>query len=314
VSAYTRDELEGFVHQVLTLQSEEDGPLRATLIRTDRDPGNARGAVLSLHGFCDYFFQVHVARHFEEAGLSFYALDTRRAGRSLMAGNHPHFFRSAEDPFPELTFAIETIRQEVAGPITLLAHSTGCITAALYAKRGPARDQISRLVFNSPFLDFPVEGALRRALEPLAWLGARFPSLKAPTGLGSTYGKTLHVSESGEWNYDLTRKPLRGFPLFAGWIRAVLIAQREIQAGLGLKQPILLLRSDKSSDPLGPVNRLAHTSDTVLKVEHMALYGPRLGNAVTIEVIPEAKHDVFLSREEPRALALARALSFVSGA
>src|SRR5690606_24007194 len=171
---------------------------RATLIRTDRDPGNARGAVLSLHGFCDYFFQVHVARHFEEAGLSFYALDTRRAGRSLRAGNHPHFFRSAEDPVPELTFAIETIRQEVAGPITLLAHSTGCITAALYALRGPARDRISRRVFSSPFLDFPVEGALRRALDPLAWLGPRFHSLKAPTGLGSTYGKTLHVSESGE--------------------------------------------------------------------------------------------------------------------
>lgn len=230
-----------------------------------------------------------------------------------MAGNLPHFFRTAEDPFPELTWAIETVRQEVEGPLTLLAHSTGCVTAALYAQRGPARDQIARLVFNSPFLDFPVEGLLRRALDPLAWLGARLPRFRPHTSLGSTYGRTIHASESGEWNYDLKRKPLNGFPILAGWLRAVLVAQREIQAGLGLDKPILLLRSDRSSSPIGPVNRLAHTSDTVLNVEHMALYGPRLGRSVTIEVIPEAKHDVFLSREEPRRLALARALAFVSG-
>lgn len=311
VSAYVQDELSGFVHQSLVLPEEDDGPLRATLIRTADQSKRSRGAVVSLHGYCDYFFQAHVARHFEARGYRFYALDQRRSGRSLLPRNIPHFLRSAEDPFRELTWALETIHAEGGGPIVLLAHSTGCLTGALYAKRGPARDLISRLVLNSPFLEFPVEGLLRRMLGPVAAIGAVWPRLKAPASLGVTYGKTLHNSQSGEWDYDLLRKPLGGFPIRSGWIRAVLAAQEEIHAGLALETPVLILHSDRSTPPSGIVNRAAHTSDAVLNVAHMAKFGPRIGSSVTIEVIPSAKHDVFLSREPVRRLALEKTDAFL---
>lgn len=314
MSSYLPDELPGFVHQSLTLPEEEDGPLRATLIRPADQTGGSSGAILSLHGFCDYFFHAHVARYFEERGYRFFALDMRRSGRSWMPGNIPHFFRSAEDPFPELTWALEQIRNEVKGPCVLLAHSTGCLTGALYAKRGPHKEGISHLVFNSPFLAFPVDGFLRKMLDPVAAIGHLWPRSFAPAALGSTYGRTLHSSESGEWDYDLKRKPLAGFPIRSGWIRGALAAQREIQAGLDLEEPVLVLRSDHSSSPNGVVSREAHTSDTVLNVDHIARYGPRLGSNVTMEVIPGAKHDIFLSRNPARDLAFEKTRDFLSRA
>ena len=42
-----------------------------------------RRAVLFLHGWSDYFFNVDLARFWQEAGYDFYALDMHNHGRSL---------------------------------------------------------------------------------------------------------------------------------------------------------------------------------------------------------------------------------------
>ena len=50
-----------FSAQTLPLRPDDEGPVVATLIR--RTPiGRHRRAVLYVHGFVDYFFQVHLAQ------------------------------------------------------------------------------------------------------------------------------------------------------------------------------------------------------------------------------------------------------------
>ncbi len=48
-----------------------------------------------------------------------------------------------------------------------------------------------------------------------------------------------------------------------------------------------------------------HTTDIVLDVRQIRRWSPRLGRHVTYVSVPDARHDVFLSRTEPRAFAFA---------
>jgi alpha-beta hydrolase superfamily lysophospholipase len=48
-----------------------------------------------------------------------------------------------------------------------------------------------------------------------------------------------------------------------------------------------------------------HTTDIVLDVSQIRRWSPHLGRHVTYVSVPHARHDVFLSRAEPRARAFA---------
>ncbi len=48
-----------------------------------------------------------------------------------------------------------------------------------------------------------------------------------------------------------------------------------------------------------------HTTDIVLDVRQIRRWAPVLGRHVTYVSVPDARHDVFLSRAEPRAHAFA---------
>jgi alpha-beta hydrolase superfamily lysophospholipase len=125
------------------------------------------------------------------------------------------------------------------------------------------------------------------------------------------YGKTLHKSQLGEWEYNLKYKPLYGFPLYPAWFRMIHKAHASVRAGLGLQTPILAMRSSSSrfaSDPpLGDDFR----ADTVLNVDHIRDLAPRLSSRVTPCVIGDGLHDLYLSREPARATALTRTIEFL---
>ncbi|MGH3356943.1 MAG: alpha/beta hydrolase, partial [Nocardioidaceae bacterium] len=73
---------EPYVAETLEIGTDDEGPVVATLV-SRRSPDRARGAVLHLHGFCDYFFQTEMAEFYLDLGFDFYALDLRKCGRSL---------------------------------------------------------------------------------------------------------------------------------------------------------------------------------------------------------------------------------------
>ena len=80
-----------YMSETLELAEDDEGAVVATLVRRPADKRRARGAVLHVHGFCDYFFQTGVAEFFTGLGYDFYAVDLRKHGRSLLPHQTPNF-------------------------------------------------------------------------------------------------------------------------------------------------------------------------------------------------------------------------------
>ena len=125
--------LPGFEAKELSFPDDYDGQVVATLVRLSM-PNAARGAVLFVHGFIDYFFQRHLAERFAAEGYAFHALDLRKHGRSLRQHQHACFCRNLSEYYADLTRALEEIRE----PVLLAGHSTGGGPRALYAHAGGA--------------------------------------------------------------------------------------------------------------------------------------------------------------------------------
>jgi alpha-beta hydrolase superfamily lysophospholipase len=282
VSGWAADRLlPGFESLELALAGDYDGRVRATLVRLPA--GDApRGAVLYVHGFVDYFFQRHMAERFAAEGYAFYALDLRKHGRSLLPHQHPNFCKDLAEYDADIDAAIDAI----GGPVLLAGHSTGGLICALYAARGARRSEVRALWLNSPFFDWKVTPLQRAQLGMAALAGHAFPFLSDPRGLQPAYGRSLHREFGGEWDYDLELKPLRGFPMYCGWVGAILAAQARVHAGLEIACPVLTMHSDEA--------------DIVLDWRHMAKWGRTLGPRASVQAFPGALHDLVLSRREVR--------------
>jgi alpha-beta hydrolase superfamily lysophospholipase len=290
----------GFGCKTLTFDDDYDGPVTATLVRNKPPLTPAKPAILYLHGFIDYFFQKHVAQRFNDAGHNFYALDLRKYGRSLNGATHPNICLAFDEYFPEITKALNIIADEGHSSAVLMAHSTGALPAALYAKD---RDSgfITRIIFNSPFLAIP-QGAVHAAIG--AWIGKRWPFKDTDNRINEWYAKSLHKDYKGEWDFNTAFKPIKGFRAYYGWVRAVVLAQKRIEDGLDLLQPVLVMHSDKSADDTTQWSDALHRADLVLKVKDIKRLGPRLGPRVVMAEIPDGKHDLTLSLNTPRELCL----------
>ncbi|MER7168904.1 alpha/beta hydrolase [Micromonospora sp. NPDC000207] len=284
-----------YERHTIDLGTDDEGPVVATLVRRRADRPTSR-AVLYVHGFVDYFFQTHVADFFVARGWDFYALDLRKYGRSLLPHQTPNFCRHLADYFPELDAAAKVVRDE-DGHSTILAmgHSTGGLILSLWAHARRDAGLIDGLVLNSPFFDLNAPWLVRRPLAAaVAHLGRRSPHRVLPLTLGTVYGESLHADHRGEWRYDLAWKPLRGFPVRLGWLNAVRTAQRRLRKGLAIPVPVLLACSTRSYRGLR-WNDTAALADTVLDVEHMVRWAPRLGRHVTVVRFDGALHDLTLS-------------------
>jgi len=304
------DLLAGFEARTLPLRDEGDHPV-ATLVRRRAEPDRRAGrAVLFVHGFSDYFFHPHVADAYRARGFDAYALDLRRYGRSLRPGQRAFACRSLDDYFEELTLTLATIAEEVAGPVVLVAHSTGGLVAALYARRGERRDDLAALVLNSPFLALPVPAPVRALAPAVGALGRVAPGLPVAR-LPGVYARSLHRAHGGPWDFDPAWKPTTPTTVRAGWLRAVLRAQAEVRRGLGLRQPVLVLRAGASRRTRRFSGDLLEV-DAVLDVASIERLAPRLGPDVTQVAIPGAVHDVTLSRPEARAAAIDAQLDWLA--
>ncbi len=283
------------------------GDRRATLLDVGPADGPARTAVLYVHGFSDYFFQEHVARHFTDRGTAFYAVDLRAYGRSLQDGELEAYVTDLAEHFEELDRAVETMLEDGVEQVVLLAHSTGGLIVPLWLaerREGRIGAAVRAVVLNSPWFDLQGSKEFRRKVDlACATLGRVRPTTVISQGLG-TYGDSVHVSRSGDWEFDLRWKPLMGFPVRAGWLRAVRRGHRRLHRGLGLDVPILVLRSSRSELGLREFAPAAMTADTVLDVRDMTRWAPALGSRVRVEEIQDGMHDLLLSAPAVREHAL----------
>jgi alpha-beta hydrolase superfamily lysophospholipase len=287
-----------YERQTIDLGRDDEGPVVATLV-SRRAGSPTRRAVLYVHGYIDYFFQTHLADFFVDRGWDFYALDLRKHGRSLLPHQTPNHCRSLSEYFPELDEAIRIIRDD-HDVVLLNGHSTGGLISPLWAHARRTSGLIDALFLNSPFFDFNARWFTRRPVAAaVAGVGRRWPGRVMPFGVTTVYGESLHAEHRGEWKYDLTWKPLAGFPVRAGWLRAIREAQRTLRAGLDLPVPILLACSTASFRG-SRWHDSAHERDAVLDVRHMLRWAPGLGRHVTIVQIEGGRHDLTLSHRPAR--------------
>ncbi|WP_239003781.1 alpha/beta hydrolase [Nocardia panacis] len=297
-----------YQQRTLHLGSDPDGEgaAVATLVRhlPEQSTETTADAVLYVHGFTDYFFQEHLAEHFAARGHRFYALDLRKCGRSLRAGQTPHYVTDLAFYDAELNEALRIVRAETGRPVLVVAHSTGGLVTPLWLDRLRAAggiDAVSGLVLNSPWFDLQGPSYYRTIGTPVIKALGRFRSMaRLPGDDISTYGDSLHRSVAGEWDYNLDWKPLAGFPVHFGWLAAIRDGHTQLHRGLDIGVPALILRSriSKFASKYGPAVDVA---DSVLDVRQIQRWAGCLGDRTNIVPIDGARHDVFLSSEGPLA-------------
>ncbi len=299
---------EPFSQLTLPLGDDSEGPVFATLVRS-LPPWHARVGrplhdvdVLCVHGWSDYFFQTELARFWNRLGARFYALDLRKYGRSLRAGQTPGYVTDLATYDADIAAARDAIRQDAGWRgerrLVLLGHSTGGLILTLWAARHPG--VAAALVLNSPWLELQLGAVGRHALAPLVEMRAKFDPLGQHPDVDLGF-YTRAQAEIGDIppGYRTDWRPARGFPTHPAWLNAILAGHRTIAAGVDVGCPALVLLSARSSTPLAWSEDMTST-DSVLVVDDIARAATRIGKLVTIARIDGAIHDVFLSRSAPR--------------
>ncbi|WP_154605425.1 alpha/beta hydrolase [Arthrobacter sp. AQ5-05] len=328
-------------YQAMTLQAPRpDGTARrATLIRHSPADGGAdesgrspRLGVLYIHGWSDYFYNTGLSEFFSSHGYDFYALDLHNHGRSLESAELGGYVDDLADYDDEILLAHQVIANELyqgkakpEGPaaesvhtnpigraaIILVGHSTGGLIAALWARKFPGK--VSHLVLNSPWLEIHGGAAIRRAATPLVRpVADRRPLTRMRVPERTFYWRGISDEAYGDWHVDRHMRPPQAFPVRAGWMQAIMAAQREVAGGLALPMPALVLLSARSM--LGPVwNEAMLHADVVLDVRALAFRALSLGSSVALERIDGALHEVFLSNKPVRDDAYNRLARWLRG-
>jgi alpha-beta hydrolase superfamily lysophospholipase len=292
-----------YTAETIPLRPDDEGEVVATLVHRPA-VGPSRGAVLHVHGFCDYFFHTEYGAWWAERGYDVYALDLRKYGRSILPHQTPTYVDDLAAYDEELDAAWQRITERDGHERVLLSgHSTGGLVVALWAHdRAPSG--LVGLVLNSPWFD--LRGSfLARTVGTLAIdvLGARFPRRVLPRNVSGLYGRSLHRDHEGEFDYDLQWKPLESVPVQLGWLRAVRRAHARLHRGLAVGVPVLVLSSDRTTAPT-EMGEDVLSSDVVLDVQQIRRWAPYVGaRHLTLATVPGALHDVILSRRPARALA-----------
>lgn len=290
---------EPWLAETIDLGEDHEGPLVATLV-SHRSPRPSGRAVLYVHGFADYFFQTGFAQWWLERGYDFYALDLRKYGRSIRPGQTPTYVTDLADYDAELDVAWQRITERDGHEqVVVAAHSTGGLVTSLWLdRRRPAG--LVGLVLNSPWLDLQGSVLLRTVgTAVIKQLGARQPMREIRRDVSGLYGRSLHRDHGGEWDFDLTWKPLESFAVYVGWLRAVRTGHARLQRGLDVPAPVLVLSSDRSGVPTEMGDEV-HSADIVLEVPQIRRWATALGAHVTYVAVPGARHDVVLSRPDAR--------------
>ncbi|WP_435768705.1 alpha/beta hydrolase [Nocardioides sp. SYSU DS0651] len=291
---------EPWLAETIALEPDFEGEVVATLVSRVTDAPSER-ATLHVHGFSDYFFQAEYGEWWVEHGHDMYALDLRKYGRSIRPHQSATYVADLDEYFAELDEAWERItRRDGHRKVVVSAHSTGGLIVSLWADaRKPA--ELAGLVLNSPWLDLQGKAWMRSpaATAVIDRVGRRQPMRELPREVHGFYTRSLHREHEGEWEFDLAWKPVGSFPVRFGWLRAIRIGHRRLQAGLDVPAPVLVLSSDRSSAPTEMCDDVGCT-DIVLDVRQIRRWATAIGKHVTYVAVPGAVHDVVLSRGEAR--------------
>ena len=318
----------GYSSLTIPLDDDDEGEVVTTLIRLAPTIEAPRFAMLAIHGWNDYFYQRELAEAVTKEGGAFFAVDLRKYGRSLREWQTFGYIEDLAEYDDEIHACFDVIHDELGLtiPIILYGHSTGGLTAALWADRHPGA--IAGLVLNSPWLEYQGSTGTRQAGAPvidlLKWTS---PTFVLPMGESDFYQRALTAWNEegadvvpghegtddpfwqGGWHPDPAFRTGTGAPVRPGWLAAILAGHARIAEGLTIECPVLVLTSARSfsSDEWHEDFRAA---DSVLDVKQLWKRVPALGDHVTLVKLDGAIHDVTFSRREVRNKAFSEIARF----
>lgn len=291
---------DGYEMRYVDQGKDYSGPVRCTVVRLTSPCANGRG-VLYVHGYNDYFFQKQMGETFVDSCYSFYAVDLRKYGRSILPGQRKFEARNLSEYFADIDSALQIMHDDGITDVALMGHSTGGLICALYMSEKP-NPMVKDLILNSPFLEWNLGKTKRDFLIPVVGAVSRiFPNIKISNGNSTAYGESLLSEYHGEWEYNTDWKTLYPQKVTSAWLRAIDSGHSRLRNGRPITVPILLMRSDNSV--YGDQWDESHQSgDGVLNVNDISKYGKQLGPDVTEDIIPGGLHDLSLSAAPARAL------------
>lgn len=313
------DELgNGYELRFLQLHPDEAGPNRAALVRL-KPQGDPEFAFLAIHGWNDYFYQTELAETISGMGGQFYGVDLRKYGRAHLSGQLWGYVTDLSTYDEDIHAALDAIYEDLGPdiPLVLYGHSTGGLTAALWADRHPG--SLAGLILNSPWLEIQAATITRYIGQPIMGALSRLsPTAELPSADNGFYQRSLTgwvdddevndpsdpFTAEGGWRPHPEYRTFPSPPVRPGWLRAILQGHEQVAAGLHIDAPILVLTSAHSfsSDEWSPEMRSA---DIVLDVEQIWKRVPQLGAEVTLVKLEGAIHDVTFSRRSVRENAFA---------
>jgi alpha-beta hydrolase superfamily lysophospholipase len=288
-----------YTAETIAFAPDREGDVVATLVRRPAGAPTTR-AVLHVHGFADYFFQTEYAEWWNARGYDFYAIDLRKYGRSLRPHQTANYVSDLAEYYPDLDAAWQRITgRDGHDNVVLSAHSTGGLTISLWAH--DRRPGAAGMVLNSPWFDMHGSMLVRTVgMAVVKQLGARQPLREIRREVTGFYTRSLHRDHEGEWEFDLTWKPVESWPVYAGWLRAIRHGHARLHRGLDVGCPALVMSSLGSAQP-HEMGDAVHRHDIVLDVRQIRRWATSLGRHVTSVAIQDARHDVVLSLPEVRA-------------
>lgn len=309
--AWHPDILQGYEARYVDQGEAFDGPCRSTIVRK-RCKTPSRKGVLYVHGFNDYFFQSEMGDRFVDSGYHFYAVDLRRYGRSYLPWQYPFNIRDQKEYFADIDSALSQMRRDGVADITLSGHSTGGLTVALYGAERGARCGVSRIVTDSPFLEWNFSAGMRNFVIPcVSFAGAIFKNTKFKQPHCDGYAYSLLKSHHGEWVYDTDWKMTYSPPVTLSWIRAISKAQKRLMKNAShITVPILVMHSSRKIDGCQWTPEF-QTGDAVLDPDMLQQRGSRLGRQRQVATIDSGLHDLILSRKPVRDAAYDTIFSFI---
>lgn len=277
---------------------DPDGELTATMVARCSQPQQQR-AVLYIHGWSDLFHQAHLAAEVESWGADFHALDLRRYGRNIVAGQRSGWIDDLGEYDEEIDAAMGAILAD-HDSVTLMGHSTGGLIASLWADRHP--HTVDGLILNSPWLDMQGSAITRSMISAASRTMCRAdPDAVIRHSERDNFGRSIRRADGGEWDIPELKNPQDApFKVRAGWLAAIVSGQERVRAGLSIDVPVLCLMSARSDLSTTWNEDMRHV-DTVLDVERLASAAVHLGAHVTVVRIDGGLHDLVLSEEPVRA-------------
>jgi acylglycerol lipase len=211
--------------------------------RSWRPEGEARGAVVIVHGFNSHSGQyLWVGEQFAAAGLAVYALDLRGRGRS---DGERFYVEKIEDYVDDVATLVRTAKSENPGsPVFVLGHSAGGVVSCVYTL--DHQSEIDGLICESFAYELPVPDLALSFLKGLSYI-------------------TPHTHVFSLNNKDFSRDPavvesMNSDPLIKGESQAAQTAKVMVNADERLREefpliklPVLILHGteDKATKPSG---------------------------------------------------------------